>query len=490
MRDREKMKILLVPLDERPICWKPFIKLAKIGGFDIKLNLDFRLNEDNIQDYKPEVVIVSLDRILFGGLAESRELSNYVDVDSKLTKFTSQFEEVLSSEPMYIYIFSSIPRILPTNLDDLELIDAILEHSKGIYHKAKQFLKKGLELEKVYEVIERELRERGSADKVYTHVLENLYIRQAKREVHLKLIDWAKEYEDKVQVVIGLDDAQTEGLWILEYFELLSLREQFSSLHILHGVDQLPYLILARHLSRTLKNNQSIVPKIIYSEPNASNQKNIYERVTLEKLISEVKDFVSLSGGGPSQDFEILINATPDYQAEASEQLRNYRSLTHIGPLQDQKHLKIADVRYANGGDLELLPLILNNLTDLEVYWGWNTTSNTLGTAFCHAYIVELAKLEGTFNSDYNLELVLERILDDLFYKSIVRPELNSLLRARGYKISELSSQGSLEVAIEFTRCKLEGLLREWKLPIKLIEVKFPFDRTFEVELNIETKFA
>ena len=87
-----------------------------------------------------------------------------------------------------------------------------------------------------------------------------------------------------------------------------------------------------------------------------------------------------------------------------------------------------ADVAYANGADLKLVPLLKREvaLEKLDGYAAWNTAGNTLGTVVAHAAVRFLAREAGLgLGSELaHLEFLLLRFADDWGYQGVVRTEL------------------------------------------------------------------
>jgi len=96
------------------------------------------------------------------------------------------------------------------------------------------------------------------------------------------------------------------------------------------------------------------------------------------------------------------VRLAPDAWALADEVLGEGRAAEGVG---------VADARFANGGDVGLLPLLrgAEETGQLSAYAGWNTAGNTLGCA-----LAQLA-LGGS------LATRRERVLEDLAYQGRVR---------------------------------------------------------------------
>ena len=145
---------------------------------------------------------------------------------------------------------------------------------------------------------------------------------------------------------------------------------------------------------------------------------------------------------------------------------------------------RIADIQYANGGSLELLPHLSEEFDNLEVYWAWNTTANTLGTTFLHAAIVEVSKRRGVFDERINKRILAERIVEEAIYQPIVRPLLKKKLLERGddpFNLPETLLPTLLEVTLEMLR----GALNALELPFQVVNLNFPLRRIFEIDFEV-----
>ncbi len=89
------------------------------------------------------------------------------------------------------------------------------------------------------------------------------------------------------------------------------------------------------------------------------------------------------------------------------------------------KAIAISDVFYTNGGDPALVSLLVckKYLKHISSYAGLNTTSNTIGLTLAQVSMVVATKLK----EKQIIELLIERILEDCYYQTIVRRKINKL---------------------------------------------------------------
>lgn len=152
--------------------------------------------------------------------------------------------------------------------------------------------------------------------------------------------------------------------------------------------------------------------------------------------------------------------------------------------LADGKIVTVGDNAYANGGDLELIGLLdqLNLLGDLHGYAGWNTSSNTLGTAIAEGIH---ALVEG--RTPAHMDFLALRYVEDAGYCGFVRKVVtDGELAKRGLNALNVGAQrGDISAVV---RERLNAFVLE-RLPsvarhIRIDDVWMPWQRMFEVGLS------
>ena len=104
-----------------------------------------------------------------------------------------------------------------------------------------------------------------------------------------------------------------------------------------------------------------------------------------------------------------------------------------------------------------LLPLLLEQrvpLNRLIAYAGWNTFSNSSGTALAQAclFLGRLRELQSDNNTDAipalyasNLNFTAERMLEDFYYQKLIHPHLRPYLESFGTTPTDLEPEEKLE---------------------------------------------
>ena len=149
------------------------------------------------------------------------------------------------------------------------------------------------------------------------------------------------------------------------------------------------------------------------------------------------------------------------------------------------KVVTLADNAYANGGDPELISLLEQKkmLDRLHGYSGWNTSSNTMGTAIAmgvHALIRGITPAHRNF--------LAQRYLEDAGYCGKVRTEvMRDDLPRMGYDYYNIGPQrGEVsELVGKRLRAYLRSEMSSIADQIEILDVWMPWKRAFEVGLEV-----
>jgi len=161
--------------------------------------------------------------------------------------------------------------------------------------------------------------------------------------------------------------------------------------------------------------------------------------------------------------------------------------------------LIVADIGLPNGGDPQLFRSWISDGApdELQGYVGWNTSSNTLGSAFALWTAIDYAyeKTSDPEGVHAGIETFLwARILDDYLYQRLARPPLSEMVRAMAEDTYHISEQSKEEIEKLITDAIME-LWREIDRPLDIdfryvdpdghtrIFIRLPWNRMFEIEL-------
>lgn len=457
------MKIALIPIDNRPVCYNLPKEIAKIdneielllpdkkllGGLTSIANIEGLINW--LEKLEPvDATIISLDTIAHGGLIQSRRSKETLDeIKQRLEKIKNTLKK--SGK---IYAFSSIMRISNNNVNEEEK-EYWNEYGKQIFEYSYNFHKN---YEEVTDV-PKEIINDYLATRYRNFLINKMYI------------DWLEEGIFNT-LIFSKDDCAEFGLNVLES-EILDhlMYKRGLNGQVKTGADEIPLTLFARAISNL--NNK--VPKIStkFLAPLHKNLISNYEDISIEKSVNSQ---IELAGGEIcSEDLSDIILITNNFEEKQGEIVMGVKTQPFSGQFNlPKKPYLIADVRYANGADNIFVEKLFKKSIDFDNFYGfsaWNTSANSLGSLLCAGIVRFLAK---EYNEEAFRKLQMVRFLDDWAYQANVRQALKkSSARPDLRKLGKLISP-------------FENKLRKIFRLNSQIKYKFPWKRYFEVEVIIK----
>lgn len=459
------MKIALIPIDNRPVCYNLAKEIADIDR-SLELILPERRflgglssNADIDAIYKwlcniPEVdaIVVSLDTIAHGGLIPSRRSKDSLEeIKNRLQKFKDKFREKSNGN---VYAFSSVMRISNNNVNEEEK-EYWKDYGTRIFEYSYNFHQNFSD-------------ETDIPDEIINDYLST---RNRNFQVNKTYIDWASEGIFNT-LVFSKDDCAQFGLNVLESQILDKFaKEKNVKAFVKTGADEIPLTLLARAVCNL--NNAS--PKISarFLVPMYKNLISKYEDISIEK---SVKGQIELAGcqyvKHDKEDIELFVN---NFEQEQGEIVMGVKTLPFSGQFNlSKKPYIIADVRNANGADNIFVDKLLKKNLDFGKFYGfsaWNTSANTLGSLICAAIVRFFAK---DYNDEAFRKLQMIRFLDDWAYQANVRQAMKAKSTRPDFRKLE-------KLMLPFEK-KMQKIL----LISPKIKYKFPWKRFFEVEIIIK----
>jgi len=483
------MSIIFLPLDER-FCTKDyFIMLSKSFNLDVlfpdKLGykkipadvdylIDWLMKNTREKDY----LLISLDMLLHGGLIPSRldflsleTLKNRLGILRRIKNMNTK-----------IYAVKTLTRIPKYNSDDEEpdyweffgerLYQFSLRISKGEYNVPIDIPKWIID-----DFIERRKRNLEITKEIINLVKEGI-------------IDYLE---------ITLDDNSEGSLLYKESVELENLAEQMNireRVSIQNGADEALLTLLSKMITEKFKVRPKF--KVIYSFPESKHLIPPYESFP---LYINIEKHIKSCGGILSEDHPDIIlyvnNFKGDEKSREAPLQEGHRSeipYEILDRINQKEIVGIADVRYANGSDRELLEKLLSmNINWNNVsYYGWNTPGNTIGSVCAHTTLQFLAnKGYLSINSEeikkYQATLILEHYGFQADIRQKLVRELEKKLDVRYLRLPYTLIPFE-EWAIDFTKKNLKRYLRRINNSFQEnwdIEVFFPWHRTFEIGIRL-----
>ncbi len=465
-------KIALIPIDNRPVCYKlpkQIAGLAKeyqlvlpdislLGGLKKDAQIDKILKWlENLKDI--DIIVIALDTVAYGGLIQSRISDDDLHI---IKERINRLKNILKEKDVKIYAFSSIMRISDNNINE--------EEKKYWNHYGTKIFEYSYRKHK-YETDnsdENLAAFNNTAEKIPEEII-NDYLETRKRnfEINKYYIELAKQGFFHT-LVFSKDDCGEWGLNIKEALSLKKYSENCDNIYIKTGADEIPLILL----SRAITEGKHIKISPVYLNPDSINKISKYEDISVKE---SVESQIKLAGGMLSDkencDLILLIN---NFKTEQGDFVADIKTQPFNGTLElPDKPYFIADIVNANGADNNFIEKLFkkDNFKQFFGYAGWNTTCNTLGSAISTALIYFAAKHP---DKRAFLNLQLTRFLDDWAYQANVRQEIKD-------NAENLNNDIIKEKMHTFEEC----LFKKFGVKRMKANYSFPWNRFFEVEISL-----
>jgi len=504
--------VLLLPLDSRPACTKFIVDLGKIANIKVIMppkelldnyKMTAKTNDlriwlsENIQN--ADATIVSIDMLIHGSLLASR---NSTGTDNDTNETLQLLESIHTKYPqMPIYAFNILPRLwLADSKENLKYQKLILEYSKlkdQVYtFENPKDIKKLNDLE----------------SKIPPQLLieyQNLY--QENIELNKKLIQLTEQgiFE---KLVIGQDDGQIFGIpniskkQLLHYLNNRQLTSD--SVVITRGTDEVALTLLGDITNKINHYRPKI--NVQYSDTEASSIVMPYMPSSVATTVKEKIDMIggSLVNDPDDADFILFV-----YIGTEKNNTNRFNVCKQIQALL-KKNYKVALVDLSEHFSYKetIFPMLLKNdapINQFIAYAGWNTTSNSIGTAITQATIFSARLNSAVETNDIlslyknNLDFLISRYLEDWYYLKNVIDNINNKLKKSNinvYDLNEHYTTANTQLNIEMNKnAYLLSSRKAFNIPLLIetqdqtIAVKasnlkittyFPWSRTFEIYLD------
>ncbi len=497
-------KIVMLPLDERPCNYSypammpaddELILPPKEFMGDKKTPADTaRLAEWLLENIGgADACILSLDTLLYGGIVPSR--LHHLSLE-ELKARAGVVRELRRRNPaMKLYLFQLIMRCPDYSLSDEEpdyydLCGAEL-HLFGRYtHKEKL----GILTEEEREDFERVKRT------IPQEVLEDFL---GRRQTNLAALLYDLEYiKDGTAdyFIVPQDDAAVYGFTSMDQITVRSFLKS-NSLHMKTAMypsaDDTGLILLGRAVAEL----NGYRPRIYvhYASTKAEAVVPWFE----DRPLGETVKYHILSVYGQQvysleeADIVLCVNmGSGMWQEDGSGYVTAYdieRNLAEFVAyiryaLERGKVVSLGDVAACNGSDGELLRLLDGEglLLRLHAYAGWNTSSNTLGTAVCQAVLYFFGRDE-----EGRKAFLLHRYYEDCGYMNFVRKDVTeNFLPALG--LDYFHADGKRGKVAERVRRGIEEYMKR-EFPSLAAEVEevyaeMPWSRMFETDVRLKVK--
>ena len=546
-------KLLLVPLDSRPVCSTMVQKLGKLAGINVivppkELLDNYQEPADSkklwcwLQQEAPkfQASIVSADILLHGSLLQTRE---HIATEAEQETFLRQLDALQStlqrsSEPQgtsnsvslnksqQLALFSIIPRLLVS--DDVypdcwyqwhlmrysQLLDMV--EINGDYAMTKELCEYKEEIPPTI------------LDK-YT----NIFIQS--QSFNKKLLTKA------APVIIGQDDSSPFGLphrSARQLENIINSNALTQRVQLTNGADEIAALLLTRHALQQSRWQPQLY--VHFGSPKTEFKHMPYMAASVGATLRNQAQLVGAQLVETPKEADIILfvhcgddNANPTL-AEA-EQLSCY--------LEQGKHVALIDLSANFEAEEMLLPLLLHKgvpINRLAAYAGWNTFSNSSGTALAQSilFVNRLHQLQAHSSAASpaiekqinqvpatapkpteakeqsivalyaaNLNFTSERMLEDFYYQKLIHPQLRPYLESFGTTPTDLEPEEKqwteyfIHQRLSFYAAKLlwqslactpfyENANQRYYLDNLTVGAKLPWNRIFEVDLDVHSRVS
>lgn len=508
--------VLLLPLDSRPACVGFVQSLGDIAGIRVLTPpegiLDHYKKAGDVKALRQwcrqnagnaDAAIISIDMLIHGGLLASRH-ANAAPED--IAEALGLLEELRLNHPaLPVYAFHILPRLWPAdNEENNKYQKEILAYSKlsdQIYtFENPRDIKK---LEKI-------------SAKVPAEVLDNYRrVYQENLALNKKLVDMAAAGILE-QLVIGQDDSESFGIPNLAKRQLLHYIKQKgideNRVFVTKGADEIAMTLLGNIHGRF----ENARPKI-YVHYADEGIPSIVMPYMASSIRTTVKEKIALVNGTAVKtpekaDFILFVYVGSDrnvgYQYVVNQEIQSLLEANH--------NVALVDLSEHFAPDETILPVLMQNsarINQLIAYSGWNTASNSIGTAIAQAAIFTAERKKAAFPAELftlyrqNLKFLTNRFLEDYFYLKESIDAINKNLKKENTDVYDFKERRlwantilkaemiqktlSFKNSVSFNRpVKItEGnQVTEAKLTGLSAVVSYPWERTFEIKINSDLK--
>jgi hypothetical protein len=146
----------------------------------------------------------------------------------------------------------------------------------------------------------------------------------------------------------------------------------------------------------------------------------------------------------------------------------------------------LADTAQPNGADPELVQALAATgaAERLDGFAAWNTAGNTLGTAAAHLVTALVARRAGVFDASASARLLRLRFLEDFGYMSVARAALRRELGSPADRHDRIDDADAASALVARLVDDTVGAMPELGIgPVRPEDVSFPWRRSFEIAL-------
>lgn len=511
------MKVIYVPLDERPCNYKYPQYLAGLTG-DVEIlvppveymgKMKKPGDVDKIWEWifdnaaECDYAIISVDSMVYGNIINSRihtrtkeECFGYLGNFIKLKEINPDIE---------IHAFNLVTRVAAYD-SDAEDPFYWKDHGNKIWKYCYLTDKTGRELASSDEIAELEEVRVSIPPEYLKNFLER---REINRLINLQCLELVK---DGIMdfLVIPKDDCTEYGFAAMDQQVLAKKIQEYRLMDrvmVYPGADEVGCVLFIRIFNK-FKHN---VPRV-YVRYSSTMGPTIVPKYEDRPLNESIKCQIMSLGGiiadsAAESDLLLAVNSPGLYTIEALDQntkdisfsnyanaaeiinYANYYSVTYGKPY------AIADVSFCNGSDNEFMIMaVKNKLFDrICSYGGWNTAQNTIGVVLAHGVLCSYYEMFSKNREKHYLstKFLLRKIITDWLLQSNI---IYSMFQMRNdypevdpYRVGEHSV-----LVLDIMRNMLDEIIMKELggvfdgQRIRLTNLTLPWNRIFEIDFDLE----
>jgi len=543
-------RVLYVPLDDRPYNLRAPRLLANMVDYEISVPPVETLGRFRTPGKPDELagwlrgqvasivdcMVLSVDMLVYGGLWASRTSGTRTQLALQRLGILHDLREACPDAT--IYAFATLPRLgtLTSSDEAAQYLESLMQYSVLAGRVGDD-----AELAEQLQALERQIP---------ASVLgEYLAVRERNEQVNLRVVEHLQR-QDIDFLACAQDTSAQDGVHLREQ---QTLRAELDGLDIadraaiVSGADQMGMCLLARFVQSHMGKSSTVLIQMPKGS-DASAAAEGEDRPFIES-IREHLELVGAREAAPDErypDVVLAVNPPAEYpradlahaQVARAHRERARKFVADATKRAGGRGLAVCDAAFTDGADdifVQELVSVTPELPKLLSYAGWNSASNSLGSALAHAVMriislqdkgaFDLVRLLGDISpmrylalldslivsEKAHIRLLMHRFADDWLYQARVRPRLFEHiyegLKSGVFDLSQSHRQAETLMRDELTQlvtdlwidqflgrhCVLIGsdLAGDEQSELVLADLEetrlsLPWRRLFEIDLDLE----
>jgi Protein of unknown function (DUF4127) len=498
-KDAQPKQIVALPVDARPVVraqvqllmmtsgWALVVPPKEsLGHFRVQANVEALAIWLMTEGADASAFVVSLDMLVYGGLVPSRF------IDNDLVQLRARLDILKSLKAKWpekpIYAFAATMRLSNNNINEEE--KPYWDQFGELIWRWSFFSDRFA----IHGAPDDEQCANHARDLIPLHIRDD-YL--ATRERNFAVTGTTLQMVDEGiinRLVLPQDDTAEYGFNIAERRVLqVKIKERGIEDRVLiyPGADEVIHTLAAYAVSHanTTREPSSCAFYLLPSDPESivSLVARYEDRPILESIAAQIHAVGgTIVDSAATADVILAVHTDGATQGDwamriplANPQPISLQWLDQlVGHHQQGKPVALLDLAYANGGDPRLIELIAARLplTEFAAYAGWNTASNSAGSV-----VAQCALAKTAFASATNQQFLCLRLLEDVFYQSMMRQDIRDAIDETSLTPDELEAQ----IAISFI-APANVWIRQHGFNFRVATISMPWERTFEIDITLE----